>query len=411
MTAQSTAKPVLARRLGLPLLTLYGLGVTVGAGIYVLVGETAAVAGVFAPISFVLAAAVVACTAFSYAEFATRYPVSAGEAAYVRNGLRSNGLAVTVGLLVAASGIVSSSAVAIGAAGYLTTFVDLPSVTVTVAVILLLGAAAAWGILESVMLAAIFTVVEIVGLGIVIGQGFAQRPDLLTDLPTLLPPLEAAPWRGVAAAGLLAFFAFVGFEDIANVAEEVRDPRHTMPRAIALTLVVATALYLAVVAVMVLAVPISDLAGAEAPLTLVFGPDDRALAAAFGVIATVATINGVLVQMIMASRVLYGLAAQGSLPAIAAPLARVHPRTRTPLNATAVVVTAILVLAVFFPIGRLAETTSTIVLVVFAMVNAALLRHKLAGRAPADASVFHVPTWVPIGGLITSIALLGAGLL
>ena len=406
--SHTTATPTLARRLGLPLLTLYGLGVTIGAGIYVLVGETAATAGIYAPVSFVIAAAVVAFTAFSYAELGTRYPVSAGEAAYVRNGLRSNPLALLVGLLVAASGIVSSSAVAIGAAAYLNTFFAAPSVLLTVALILLLGIAAAWGILESVTLAAVLTLIEVVGLAIVIYQGFTLNPDLLAGAAALLPPFDAAPWQGIAAAGLLAFFAFVGFEDIANVAEEVRDPRRTMPRAIALTLVIATALYVTVVAIMVLVVPVADLAGAAAPLTLIFRPEDVALAAAFAAIAAVATINGVLVQMIMASRVLYGLAAQGSLPAFAAPLARVHPRTRTPVVATTVVVASILVLAVFFPIARLAETTSTIVLVVFLFVNAALLRLKSSAGPPAD-GVFQVPFWVPVGGLVTSVGLLAAG--
>lgn len=406
-----TATPTLARRIGLPLLTLYGLGVTIGAGIYVLVGTTAAVAGIYAPVSFVIAAAVVAFTAFSYAELGTRYPVSAGEAAYVRNGLRSNPLALVVGLLVAASGIVSSSAVSIGAAAYIGTFLDLPPALLTTAVIIVIGATAAWGILESVLLAAVFTLIEVIGLTIVIYQGLALNPDLLAAVPSLIPPFEAAPWRGIAAAGLLAFFAFVGFEDIANVAEEVHNPRHTMPRAIALTLVIATALYVVVVAIMVLAVPIADLAGAEAPLTLVFSPENAGLAAAFGAIAIIATINGVLVQMIMASRVLYGLAAQGSFPAFAATLAAVHPRTRTPVNATALVVVVILALALFFPIAQLAETTSTIVLVVFLFVNAALLRLKWTSRGPAPDEVFQVPFWVPIGGLITSAALLTAGLI
>lgn len=407
MTAATTSEPALARRLNLPLLTLYGLGVTVGAGIYVLIGTTAGVAGIYAPVSFLLAAAVVAFTGFSYAELGTRFPVSAGEAAYVRNGLRSPSLSLIVGLMVAASGIVSSAAVSIGSAGYLRTFFDVPPSLITVLVIGVLGFAAAWGILESVILAAIFTVIEIGGLVLVIYQGITVNPGLFADIGSLVPPLDGSAWRGIAAAGLLAFFAFVGFEDIANVAEEVRDPRHTMPRAIAMTLVTSTTLYLITVAVMVLVVPIADLAGSSAPLTLVFGADQPALSAIFGSIAVVATVNGVLVQMIMASRVLYGLAVQGSLPAV---LARVHPRTRTPLIATATVVTVILVLALFVPIAPLARSTSTIVLVVFVLVNAALLRLKIRTRhAAADPGIFTVPILVPLIGVLSSIALLAAG--
>ncbi len=407
MTSRTFTKPALARRLNLPLLTLYGLGVTVGAGIYVLIGTTAGVAGVYAPVSFLLAAAVVAFTGFSYAELGTRFPVSAGEAAYVRNGLRSPPLALIVGLMVAASGIVSSAAVSIGSAGYLRTFFDVPPSLLTTLIIGVLGFAAAWGILESVIIAAVFTVIEIGGLGLVIYQGITINPDLFADIGSLVPPFDSTAWRGIAAASLLAFFAFVGFEDIANVAEEVRDPRHTMPRAIAMTLVIATALYIVVVAVMVLVVPIADLAASSAPLTLVFGSDKAALSAAFGAIAVVATVNGVLVQMIMASRVLYGLAAQGSLPAI---LAKVHPRTRTPLIATAAVVAVILLLALFVPIAPLARSTSTIVLLVFVLVNAALLRLKFRARhADADPSVFTVPIVVPLVGVLSSAALLTAG--
>src|SRR5690606_31404113 len=161
----------LARRLNLPLLILYGLGVTIGAGIYVLVGATSAVAGVYAPISFLVAAVVVAVTAFSYAEMSTRHPVSAGEAAYMRAAFNARGLTLAVGLMVAASGIVSSAAISIGAAGYIGEVIPLPTTVLAVAVILIIGAIAAWGILESVTIAAIITLVEIGGLALVVCYG------------------------------------------------------------------------------------------------------------------------------------------------------------------------------------------------------------------------------------------------
>ena len=207
----------LHRRLTLPLLTLYGLGTTVGAGIYVLVGTTAAKAGFYAPVSFLLAAAVVAFTGFSYSEFSTRYPVSAGEAAYVRNGFNSRVLALVVGLMVAVSGIVSSAAISIGAVAYLGNLIPLSPMMLTVLVILILGLFAAWGILESVTLAAIFTLIEIGGLCFVVYYGYTLRPDLLNELGRVFPPFEIDAWTGIVSAGLLAFFAFVGFEDIANV--------------------------------------------------------------------------------------------------------------------------------------------------------------------------------------------------
>ncbi len=395
----------LKRGLTLPLLTLYGLGVTIGAGIYVLVGVTAAKAGIYAPVSFLLAAGVVAFTAFSYSELGTRYPVSAGEAAYVRHGFNSKTLSLIVGLMVVASGVVSSAAISIGAAGYLRSFIPLSPELLTALLILVVGLAAAWGIVESVIVAAIFTLIEIVGLGLVIYFGLAIKPDLVSELGNLVPPFEITAWVGISSASLLAFFAFVGFEDIANVAEEVKEPRTTLPRAIILTLVIATAMYIAVVSVVVLTVPMSALTTSTAPLALIFEKTGSTTSGMFDIIASIATINGVLIQMIMASRVLYGLASRGSLPSV---LSYINPATRTPLAATALVVAIIFVLAFFLPITELAETTSKIVLVVFVLVNLALLRLKWSEEIPPD-NVFQVPVWVPVMGCVTSVLLFLAG--
>jgi len=404
---QPTDRPALKRALTLPLVVLYGLGVTIGAGIYVLVGAAAAEAGLYAPVSFLIAAAGVAFTALSYAELATRYPVSAGEAAYVHAGFRSRTLSLMVGLMVAIIGVISSAAISIGAAAYAGHFVDLsPGVTVTL-IILLLGVAAAWGIVESIMIAAILTLLEIGGLLLVIYQAVTVNPDLAASLGDLVPPLEAGAWSGIFAASLLAFFAFIGFEDMVNVAEEVKRPGKTLPRAIILTLVVATALYIVVVSVAVLTIPMEQLTTSAAPLALLFDASSGAERNLFNAIAVVATVNGVLVQMIMGSRVLYGLSAQGSLPAW---LGYVSPLTRTPVVTTALVVAVTLLLALWLPIGDLAETASRIVLVVFAIVNVALLR---LGPPPESSreDVFRVPRWVPAAGVATCVVLLVFGLL
>lgn len=400
-------RPALRRSLNLPLLILYGLGVTIGAGIYVLVGATAAKAGIFAPISFLLAAGVVGFTGYSYCELSTRYPVSAGEAAYVRAGFNSRVLSIIIGFMVVASGVVSSAAVAIGAAAYLRTFVPLSMEILTIAVILLVGLVAVWGILESVALAALFTVIEIFGLGLVVWVGLADHPEVFDHIGRLAPPFETSVWSGIFSAGLLAFFAFVGFEDIANVAEEVKNPNKTLPRGIVMTLILAALVYFVVVSVVVLVVPMASLAGSDAPLALIFasaGPTTRGL---FSIIAIIATVNGALIQVIMASRVLYGLAAQGSLPGV---IARVNPVTRTPLVATFLIVAIILILGTLLPIAELAEATSTIVLVVFSFVNLSLLRIKW--RSEADhGDYFRVPLWVPVVGFLSCAGLLISGYL
>ena len=249
-------RPRLRRRLTLPLLVLYGLGVTIGAGIYVLVGTTAGRAGIYAPSAFVVAAVVMALTAASFAELSGRYPVSAGEAAYVRAGFRSDLIAIFTGLLVILAGIVSSAAISIGSTGYIRELIDLPQNVLVPMVVLAMGAVAAWGILESVLFAALFTVIEAGGLIAIIVLGFGSDPDLVTRLPDLLPPLfEPGVWSGIASAGLLAFFAFIGFEDLVNVAEETRNPKKTMPWAIFLTLVISTVIYFLVASIAVLTVP------------------------------------------------------------------------------------------------------------------------------------------------------------
>ncbi|MCF8465936.1 MAG: amino acid permease [Sneathiella sp.] len=404
---EPAGQPELKRKLSLPLLTLYGLGVTIGAGIYVLVGTTAAKAGVYAPISFLVAAAVVTFTGFTYSELSTRYPVSAGEAAYVRAGFNSRNLTLIIGLMVAASGVVSSAAVSIGAAAYLSEVVPLSQELLTVLVILLVGLIAAWGIFESVLLAAVFTVVEIGGLALAIVYGISSEPEILTKVGTLIPPFEMSAWSGIISASLLAFFAFIGFEDMANVAEEIIEPYKTLPMGIILTLIIATILYFAVVSVVVLVVPMDELTGSAAPLALIFEGAEASTSGVFHGIAIVATINGVLIQVIMASRVIYGLASQKNLPEF---FAIVNPVTRTPLIATALIVGIVLFLAYFLPIAQLAGSTSTIVLTVFIFVNLALIRIKLTSLPPSG-EIFLVPIWVPVMGFIASSILLVVGVL
>ncbi len=164
------------------------------------------------------------------------------------------------------------------------------------------------------------------------------------------PPLDGAALAGVAYASLLAFFAFVGFEDLANVVEEAKMPHRDIPIATLLTLVITTILYIAVVAIAVTAVPVGKLAGSPAPLSLVFESVAPLSPLIIGIIAIVATLNTILAQVSMAARVVYGMARQGDLPGFAG---HVHPKTATPVFATALVIVATLVLALFVPFERL----------------------------------------------------------
>jgi amino acid transporter len=395
------SEATLARRLGLGLVTLYGLGNILGAGIYVLVGEVAGLAGMASPIAFLLAAGAAGFTALTYGEICARFPVSAGEAVYVQEAFARAPLSVVVGLLVALAGIVSAATLVRGFVGYLQVLVPLPALVVLLGAPLLLGAVAAWGIAESMWAAAVLTLFEVLGLVLVVAVAVPEADVLAARLPEIRPPATLAAWQGIALAAFLAFYAFLGFEDMVNVAEEVRAPQRTMPYAILIALGVATALYGVVVLVAVLAVPPQALAASDAPLALVYETATGQRPVLIGWIGVLAVMNGALVQMIMGARMLYGMSRRRWLPAA---LGQVHPRTRTPLRATAVVTVLVLALALWVPLVGLAGATSTLVLVVFSLVNAALIRLKR--RAPAPAGVRPWPGWVPWAGLLSTSGLL-----
>ena len=174
----------LRRKLGLPLLVLYGTGITIGAGIYVLIGAVAGHAGAHAPWAFVLSAVVMSLTVGSYAELSTRIPVSAGEAAYVKAAFNSRPFSIATGLLTIVIGVISASTVTIGSAGYIKQFTDMPQWLVVIAVVAALGGVAAWGILESVLLASLFTLIEVGGLLAIVVAAFYGNVPIASTLVT-----------------------------------------------------------------------------------------------------------------------------------------------------------------------------------------------------------------------------------
>jgi amino acid transporter len=343
-------------------------------------------------------------TVASYAELCTRYPVAAGEAAYVRNAFRLRWLSTLTGLLMIGTAIVASATVAIGASGYVAQFVDWPRPVVIAGIILALGLVSIWGVLQSVLLASIFTLIEIGGLLVIIVAGFARGVPL-QDALFVFPPPDAAVWSGVAFASLLAFFAFIGFEDLTNMVEETVAPERAMPLAMGVTLLATTLLYMLVAAVAVTSVAPGDLAASAAPLSLVFNKILGIDPAAISLIAVVATLNTILAEMTMATRVVYGMARQGDLPRY---FGHVHGLTATPVLASVVVMAATFFLTLVVPFLELAKATSLATLSVFALVNLALIRVRMRdGRSPH----LRVPLWMPIAGLITSLAMIGSALL
>jgi amino acid transporter len=395
----------LKRSLTLPLVVLYGLGTTVGAGIYVLIGKVAGFAGFLTPLAFLVAAAIMAFTVFSFAELSARFPESAGEAVYVYQGFRRRLLSVVVGLSVAFMGIVSSGAIIHGFIGYLGEFLEAPPHWEIIAVVAFLTAVAAWGISESVAVAATATIIEVGGLLLVIGGAMTRLPEASIDWSGFFVAGDTAAWSGVFAGALLAFYAFIGFEDMVNVAEEVKDVRRVLPKAIIITLIITTVLYVALAMVAVAVVPPQTLAASDAPLALLFQRSTGMSPVLVTAIAMVAVLNGALIQIIMAARVFFGLSKQGWLPSF---LGRIHRTRRTPVNATVLVGLAVLAFTLLLPIVTLARITSLAMLAVFVLINLALWRIKVRDRDNVAAPCY--PLWVPVLGCIASLCFLAGQL-
>jgi amino acid transporter len=403
MNTATIKPPELKRAIGLSRLILYGLGVTIGAGIYVLVGETAARAGIYAPVAFLLAAFVMAFSACSFAELSSRIPKSAGEAAYVDAAFNWSWLTLATGLAIVLSGSVAASAISLGSAGYVAQLIDLPIPLLAIIIVILMGLLASWGIQESVTFASVLTVIEILGLLAIIVAGFRSNPAILSTLPASVPALgDGAALSAILSASLISFFAFVGFDDVVNIVEETINPAKIMPIAIGVTLIVVTILYVLITLVALDALPLSELSTSKAPVGLLFERLTGMSPLGITLIAIFATLNGVVIQLIMASRVLFGLSRKGQLPKA---FAHLNPTTQTPVFATAILSLFVIFLVAFVPLGQLAEWTSQINLSVFCLINVALVWMKLR-QVPVSAGLFTVPIVVPVLGALTCLGLL-----
>ena len=389
----------LQKRLGLGLLTAYGVGVMVGAGIYVLVGVAAGQAGVWAPISFLFAALVAIPTALSFSELSARIPEAAGDSSYVEKGLNQHWLAVVGGLINIVAGTVASAAVLRGGVGYLTSIAPIGFEVAVIGLGIFLTIIALLGVLESLAFAAILTVIEVFGLMMIIWVGFQATPtqDWIT------PP--AIAWSGVMAASIFAFFAFIGFDDLVNMAEEAKAPERNMPRSILLSLLITTGLYILVSTAAVRTVPSEVLATSERPLALVWEVATGKSAVFLSAIAVAAALNGVLAQIVMASRVMFGLGRRSPSFAI---FHHTSARFGTPVLATVIVGAVVIISALTLPVAVLAQYTTLALLVVFTIVNAALIGLKTKGGPPLLSVPFSVPVLVPWLGILASIAMFAA---
>lgn len=400
MTETNQDNAPLKRSISLPFLIFYGLGTMIGGGIYALTGKVAGVAGMYAPVAFALSAFLALITAFSYAELSARFPFSAGEVRYIDAAFLRKKFSALIGWLIVFTGIVSSAALAHATAGFIHDFILIPVLPLTIAIVLALGCVALWGITESVILVTVITLMEIGGLLLVIYAGHHDLATLTTRWPEIIPPFslnDTIIWSGIFGGAFLAFYAFIGFEDMVNVAEEVKDAPRTMPLAITISIFVTLVIYVLISLIAVLMIAPDELAQSNTPLATIIDKSGTNIPAALmGIISILATVNGVLVQMIMGSRVLYGMARNGETASWFAP---VHPKTQTPLRATIFVIALVVLLALLSDLTTLAKIASTIILFVFACVNAALLKLKGTKMAHKE-KLFTVPFFTPLTGLI-----------
>lgn len=410
MSTSGTGQPALARNIGLFALIVYGVGDMVGTGIYATISSSAELMGNAIWISFAVAMAAALFTGLSYASLSSRYPRAGGASYVVNRAYQKRFLAYMVGLAVTASGMTSmaagSNAFAENLGKLLGWNLELPETEFMVKVVLVcfllaLVAINFIGIKESLTANLVFTAVEVGGLLLVIVLG-ARFWGSVNYLET--PPDVQLTSGLVLTGAVLAFYGFIGFEDMFNVAEEVKNPEHTMPWGIIIAIVVTTVIYMLISITVVSVVPAADLADGSKGV-----PFSQVMAVAapwipgwvYGVITVFAVANTALLNYIMGSRLLYGMARQGLLPRA---LSKVHPKRRTPWVAILVLAGIVLVLAFIGNVGQLASATSLLLLSCFCVVNAALITLKLRKDEPKGK--LEIPIIIPLLGILVCVALI-----
>lgn len=396
-------KTTLKRSITFPVLFLYGLGTMVGGGFYALSGKVAGMAGMAAPVSFLIAGILAFLNVFTFAELASRYPVSAGEAKYTQEAFRNSWFSGLVGWLVILTGVVSAATLSIATIGFLQDLVTVPESLSIIVLVILMGLVCAWGVGESVKVVVVITIIEVLALIYILfskGENLNQIPNVLSNLDTHFS--SGFPIIGILSGAFLSFYAFIGFEDMVNMAEEVKDVKKTLPKAMIWAVISTTILYVFVATIMVLTISPDVLAVANAPLAKIIEDDGAPVRLLFIIISMLTGLNGALVQIVMSSRVLYGMGKERKALQI---FSAVNKKTQTPIRATVLATLVVLLLALFFPLVGLAEATSFIILIVFTVLNIALITiKKRETKSPSDIKSY--PIWLPYVAMLACLSIL-----
>ncbi|NQX27366.1 APC family permease [Microbacteriaceae bacterium VKM Ac-2854] len=416
MTAVAEKKPELKRVLGPKLLLLFVVGDILGTGIYALTGQVAAEVGGAAWLPFLIAFVVATITACSYLELVTKYPQAAGAALYAHKAFGIHFVTFLVCFTVMASGITSASA---ASGAFASNFAigfglgDGSGTRLTIALIFMACIALInlRGVAESVGLNVVLTLIELSGLLLVIFVSFFAVFGGQADFSRVVAfetPEDKSLLLAVSTATSLAFFAMVGFEDSVNMAEETKDPSRIFPKVMLSGLGITAVVYILVSTLAVAVVPVGELAGNDTPLVTVVetAAPDFPISTLLPFISLFAVANSALINMMMASRLLYGMSNQGVLPPF---LGNVLKGRRTPW--AAILFTTVIALALTAYVSRdpsdpiavlLGGTTSLLLLAVFAVVNVAVL---VLRRQPVEHQHFRTPTALPIIGAVACVYL------
>lgn len=401
--AEASKTPKLKRSITPLLLLLFIIGDMVGGGIYALTGEVGAVVGGAIWSAFLLALALALFTGFAYAELVTKYPRAGGAAYYIHRAFKSSLLTFLVAFAVVLSGISSAATLATAFAGdYLAPFISAPPLLTGIIFIIVLGLINFRGITESLVVNAIFTLIELGGLALIVVVSLMALSQGQGD------PSQAFEFKegvsipmAILAGAALSFYALIGFEDSVNMAEEVQQPSRNFPRALFGGIFITGVIYLVVTGLVAMVVPVDQLANSNGPLLEVIRVTNSGVPLKlFSLIALFALTNGALINMIMASRLLYGMGDEGVMPSA---LARIHPGRQTPW--VAIIFSSLIAIGLVATgsISALASTTVMLLLLAFIGVNAAVL---VLRREPVEHKHFTTPTFIPVIGILVCLGLL-----
>ena len=419
----ASEEPELKRVMGPKLLLLFIVGDILGTGIYAVTGTVAKEVGGVVWLPFLVAFAVALVTAFSYLELVTKFPQAAGAALYAHKAFGIHFVTFLLAFAVMCSGITSASTASRAFAANLEAMVNVvraewmggaevdisAGLTTVLAICFMLVIALInlRGVAESVYANIVLTCVELTGLLIVIFVGFYAFTQGKADLSRVVmfdTPEDKSIFIAVTTATSLAFFAMVGFEDSVNMAEEVKDPSRVFPKILLTGLSITGLIYVLVSITAIALVPAGELGEGDAPLLKVVnaGAPDLPVGDIFPLISMFAVANTALINMLMASRLLYGMAKQRVLPPV---LGRVLPGRRTPW--VAIIFTTLLAVGLITVVGQISAlggTTALLLLGVFTVVNVCCL---VLRRQSVDHQHFRAPTWLPIVGAVACAYLVG----